>query len=35
MDAAEHLTGLVRAFHLENPDASWSKLKEHFRLVSV
>jgi integrase len=35
MDAAEQLTGFVRVFHLENPDASWSKLKEHFRLVSV
>lgn len=35
MDAADQLTGFVRAFHLENPDASWSKLKEHFRLVSV
>lgn len=35
LDAAEQLTGFVRAFHLENPDASWSKLKEHFRLVSV
>ncbi len=35
MDAAEHLSGFVRAFHLENPDAPWTKLKEHFRLVSV
>lgn len=35
MDAADQLTRFVRAFHLENPDASWSKLKEHFRLVSV
>lgn len=35
MDAAEQLTGFVRGFHLENPDASWSKLKEHFRVVSV
>lgn len=35
MDAADQLTGFVRAFHLENPDASWSKLKEHFRLISV
>lgn len=35
MDAAEQLSGFVRAFHLENPDALWSKLKEHFRLVSV
>ncbi|SMQ26941.1 Site-specific recombinase XerD [Pseudomonas helmanticensis] len=34
LDASEQLTGLVRAFHLENPDASWSKLKEYFRLVS-
>lgn len=35
MDAAEQLSGFVRAFHLENPDASWSKLKEHFRVVSL
>ena len=35
LDASEHLAGLVRAFHLDNPDASWSKLKEHFRVVSV
>ncbi|ANI00901.1 integrase [Pseudomonas koreensis] len=34
MDASEQLTGLVRAFHLENPDAPWIKLKEYFRLVS-
>ncbi|MFJ2360091.1 tyrosine-type recombinase/integrase [Pseudomonas fluorescens] len=34
LGASEQLTGLVRAFHLENPDASWSKLKEYFRLVS-
>ncbi|MEX2902126.1 MULTISPECIES: tyrosine-type recombinase/integrase [Pseudomonas] len=35
MDAAEQLSGFVRAFHLDNPDASWSKLKEHFRVVSM
>ena len=35
LDASEHLAGFVRAFHLENPDATWSKLKEHFRVVSV
>jgi hypothetical protein len=35
LDAVELLSGFVRTFHLENPDASWSKLKEHFRLVSV
>lgn len=35
MDAAEQLSGFVRTFHLENPDASWSKLKEHFRVVSM
>jgi integrase len=35
MDAAEQLAEFVRGFHLENPDASWSKLKEHFRVVSV
>lgn len=35
LDTSEQLTGLVRAFHLENPDALWSKLKEHFRLVSA
>ncbi len=35
LDASEQLSGLVRAFHLENPDAPWSKLKEHFRLVSA
>lgn len=34
MDAADQLTGFVRAFHLENPDAPWNKLKEHFRVVS-
>lgn len=34
LDASEQLTGLVRAFHLENPDAPWSKLKEYFRSVS-
>ncbi|WP_240963519.1 tyrosine-type recombinase/integrase [Pseudomonas umsongensis] len=35
LDASGHLAGFVRAFHLENPDAPWSKLKEHFRVVSV
>lgn len=35
MDAAEQLSGFVRAFHLDNPDASWSKLKEHFRVISM
>ncbi|MFV0930002.1 tyrosine-type recombinase/integrase [Pseudomonas jessenii] len=35
LDASEHLAGCVRTFHLEHPDASWSKLKEHFRVVSV
>lgn len=35
LDASEQLAGLVRAFHSENPDASWSKLKEHFRLLSA
>ncbi|MGE7956343.1 tyrosine-type recombinase/integrase [Pseudomonas sp. NPDC089530] len=35
LDASEQLSGFVRAFHLENPEASWSKLKEHFRRVSV
>lgn len=35
LDASEQLTGFVRAFHLENPNAPWSKLKEHFRSVSV
>lgn len=35
MDASEQLSGSVRAFHLENPEASWSKLKEHFRGVSA
>jgi len=35
LDISEQLTGLVRAFHLENPDAGWSKLREHFRLVSA
>jgi integrase len=34
MDAAEQLSDFVRAFHLENPDAPWDKLKEHFRVVS-
>lgn len=34
MDAADQLTEFVRAFHLENPDAPWNKLKEHFRVVS-
>ena len=35
LDASEHLAGFVRGFHLENPDAPWSKLKEHFRVVPV
>lgn len=35
LDASENLAGFIRAFHLDNPDASWSKLKEHFRVVSV
>lgn len=35
LDASEQLAGFVRAFHLDNADASWSKLKEHFRVVSV
>jgi hypothetical protein len=35
LNASEQLSGFVRAFHLENPGASWSKLKEHFRRVSV
>ncbi|KPU60996.1 phage integrase family protein [Pseudomonas fluorescens] len=35
LDASELLAGGVRAFHLQNPDASWSKLKEHFRIASV
>jgi integrase len=35
LDASEHLVGFVRAFHLQNADASWSKLKEHFHAVSV
>ncbi|MFJ2466635.1 hypothetical protein [Pseudomonas sp. NPDC087615] len=35
LDASEQLAGFVRAFHLENPEAPWSKLKEHFRAVSV
>ncbi|AZO87356.1 integrase [Stutzerimonas stutzeri] len=34
MDASELIAGFVRAFHLDNPDASWSKLKEHFRDVT-
>jgi len=34
LDASEQLAGFVRAFHLDNADASWSKLKEHFRVVS-
>ena len=35
LDASELIAGFVRSFHLKNPDASWSKLKEHFRVVSV
>jgi integrase len=35
MDVSEQLSGFVRAFHLKNPEASWSELKEHFRVVSV
>lgn len=35
LDASEHLVGFVRTFHLAHPDAPWSKLKEHFRVVSV
>ncbi|MFL8989545.1 tyrosine-type recombinase/integrase [Pseudomonas sp. QLc11A] len=34
LDASELIAGFVRAFHLDNPDASWSKLKEHFRVVT-
>jgi len=34
MEAAEQLSSFIRAFHLENPDAPWNKLKEHFRAVS-
>ncbi|QNH79702.1 tyrosine-type recombinase/integrase [Pseudomonas protegens] len=35
MDASELLSGVVRAFHLETPDATWQELKERFRAVSV
>lgn len=35
LDASELIAGFIRAFHLDNPDASWSKLKAHFRIVSV
>lgn len=34
LEASELLAGCVRAYHLENPDATWSKLKKHFRVVS-
>ncbi len=27
MDVADQLAGFVMAFHLENPDAPWDKLK--------
>ncbi|SDB51697.1 tyrosine-type recombinase/integrase [Pseudomonas sp. NFACC13-1] len=35
MEASEQLSGFVRAFHLENPEATWSALKEYFRVVTV
>lgn len=35
MDASEQLSGFVRAFHLENPQAPWCELKAHFLLVSA
>ena len=35
LDASEQLAGSVRTFHLANPEASWGKLKEHFRLASA
>lgn len=35
LDASEQLAGSVRTFHLANPEASWGRLKEHFRLASA
>jgi integrase len=35
MGASELLSGLVRTFHMDNPDSPWSELKEYFRVVSV
>ncbi|VVP30983.1 hypothetical protein PS858_04316 [Pseudomonas fluorescens] len=35
LDASEQLAGSVRTFHLANPESSWGKLKEHFRLASA
>lgn len=35
MDTSEQLSGFVRAFHLQTPQAPWCDLKEHFLLVSA
>ncbi|WP_339496206.1 tyrosine-type recombinase/integrase [Pseudomonas sp. RA_105y_Pfl2_P56] len=29
MDASRHLSETIRAFHLDNPDATWHQLREH------
>lgn len=35
LDASDQLSGLIRAFHRQNPKALWSELKQHFLLVSA
>ncbi|WP_241088136.1 tyrosine-type recombinase/integrase [Pseudomonas viridiflava] len=35
LDASDQLSGLIRAFHRQNPKALWSELKEHFLWVST
>ncbi|PBJ12918.1 Transposase from transposon Tn916 [Pseudomonas ogarae] len=35
MDASQHLSSSIQAFHLDHPQASWSELKEHFRVISA
>ena len=35
MDASKHLSSSIQAFHLDRPQALWSELKEHFRVISA
>jgi len=35
MDASQHLSSSIQAFHLDHPQALWSELKEHFRVISA
>lgn len=35
LGASDQLSGLIREFHLENPQALWSELREHFLSVSA